>query len=210
MSWSTYELRLRLVPWNGFKPSSKIFLLTVPRWYFFCESFALFMYCVCHAYESVHCCLVVTCWERADLLALVCDFNCVFCHFLMWYHGQVWYLIVMISDFCHLSNFKEFGCCKIKWNTKSQRITLVLGCSKWSASLLTYDMKMRLDFSIKCHTHIAQLTKRKKIESMPLLSNYIFNKEQSNPIRSLICSKIIAHRENEMKTKQTTTTKYMQ
>ena len=22
---------------------------------------------------SVYCCLVVTCWERADLLALVCD-----------------------------------------------------------------------------------------------------------------------------------------
>ena len=24
-------------------------------------------------FASVHCCLVVTCWERADLLALVCD-----------------------------------------------------------------------------------------------------------------------------------------
>ena len=33
----------------------------------------LFMSCVCHAFASVHCCLVVTCWERADLLALVCD-----------------------------------------------------------------------------------------------------------------------------------------
>ena len=28
---------------------------------------------VCHAFVSVHCCLFVTCWERADLLALVCD-----------------------------------------------------------------------------------------------------------------------------------------
>ena len=27
----------------------------------------------CYASASVHCCLVVTCWERADLLALVCD-----------------------------------------------------------------------------------------------------------------------------------------
>ena len=36
-------------------------------------SFVLFMSCVCHAFASVHCCLVVTCWERADLLALVCD-----------------------------------------------------------------------------------------------------------------------------------------
>ena len=35
-------------------------------------SFVLFMSCVCHAFASVHCCRVVTCWERADLLALVC------------------------------------------------------------------------------------------------------------------------------------------
>ena len=36
----------------------------------------LFMSCDCHAFASVHCCLVVTCWERADLLALVCDVYC--------------------------------------------------------------------------------------------------------------------------------------
>ena len=28
---------------------------------------------VCHAFVSVHFCLVVTCWERADLLALNCN-----------------------------------------------------------------------------------------------------------------------------------------
>ena len=32
------------------------------------------MSCVCHAFASVHCCLVDTCLERTDLLALVCDF----------------------------------------------------------------------------------------------------------------------------------------
>ena len=33
-----------------------------------------YVYCVSHAFASVHdCCLVVTCWERADLLALVDD-----------------------------------------------------------------------------------------------------------------------------------------
>ena len=47
--------------------------LTVPRRYFFGGSFVLFMSCVCHAFASVYCCIVVTCWERADLLALVCD-----------------------------------------------------------------------------------------------------------------------------------------
>ena len=64
----------------------------------------LFMSRVCHAFASVHCCLVVTCWERADLLALVCGvFNFVTlpCVIL----GQVWYLIVSIPDLCHLSYF---------------------------------------------------------------------------------------------------------
>ena len=33
----------------------------------------LLMSCVCNAFAFVYCCLMVTCWERADLLALVCD-----------------------------------------------------------------------------------------------------------------------------------------
>ena len=37
---------------------------------------------------SVHCCLVVTCWERADHLALVCDVKLCICHFHMWYPGS--------------------------------------------------------------------------------------------------------------------------
>ena len=37
------------------------------------EIFVLFMSCVCHAFASVNCCLVVTALERAELLALVCD-----------------------------------------------------------------------------------------------------------------------------------------
>ena len=48
-----------------FKPSSKIIFLTVPRRYFFCGSFVLFMSCVCHAFASDHLCLVVTRWQRA-------------------------------------------------------------------------------------------------------------------------------------------------
>ena len=53
--------------------SGKIFLPTVPRRYFFCGSFVLLMSCVSHAFVSVYRCLVVVCWERPDLLALVCD-----------------------------------------------------------------------------------------------------------------------------------------
>ena len=48
-------------------------LLTVPRRYFFCGSFVLFMSCLCNAFVSVHCCLMVTCFERADLSALMGD-----------------------------------------------------------------------------------------------------------------------------------------
>ena len=33
----------------------------------------LFISCVCHALKSVHCGLMVTYGEMADLLALVCD-----------------------------------------------------------------------------------------------------------------------------------------
>ena len=31
---------------------------------------------------------VVTCWERADHLALVCDGKLCICHFSMWYPGS--------------------------------------------------------------------------------------------------------------------------
>ena len=62
-----------LAPWSWFRPSGEIFLLTVPRRYFFCGSFMLFQVCVCCvSCASVYCCLVDACWERADLLALVC------------------------------------------------------------------------------------------------------------------------------------------
>ena len=48
----------------------------------------LFMSCVCHEFASVHFRLVVICWERADLLALVSDVKLCFCHFPMWYPGS--------------------------------------------------------------------------------------------------------------------------
>ena len=65
----------------------------------------VFMSCVCHILASVHCCLVVTYLERADLLALVCDVYCVFVTFPCAILGQVWYLIVLIPDLCRLSYF---------------------------------------------------------------------------------------------------------
>ena len=65
------------------------------------------MSCVWHAFVSVHCWLMVTSWERADLLALVVMFYCVFVTFPCGIQGQVWYLIVSIPDLCHLSYFEK-------------------------------------------------------------------------------------------------------
>ena len=48
---------------------------------------------------SVYMCFVVTCWERADLLTLVCGDS----HFPIGILGQVWYLIVSIPDLCTLT-----------------------------------------------------------------------------------------------------------
>ena len=65
-----------------------------------------FVPCVSHAFASVHCCLVVTCWERADLLASVGDVYCISVTFPCGILGQVWYLIVSLPDLCILSYFK--------------------------------------------------------------------------------------------------------
>ena len=50
------------------------YLPAIPRRYFFC-GYLMFFFCLLFAMSlcaSVNMCLVVTCWERADLLALVC------------------------------------------------------------------------------------------------------------------------------------------
>ena len=48
-------------------------------------TFLLNLYCFWHAFASVYCYFVVTFWERADLLILVCGVFLCFCHFQMWY-----------------------------------------------------------------------------------------------------------------------------
>ena len=62
-----------------------------------------YLLCGCHAFASVHCCLVVTCWDRADLLALVCDVLLFLVTSPCGILGQVWYLIVSIPFLCHHS-----------------------------------------------------------------------------------------------------------
>ena len=54
----------------------------------------------------LNCSRVVTCWERAGLLALLYFmFYCVFVTFPCGVLGQVWYLIVLIPDLCLLTYF---------------------------------------------------------------------------------------------------------
>ena len=69
--------------------------------FLFCRVFAMSL-CA-----SVYMCFVVTCWERADLLALVCGVYCEFVTFPIGILGQVWYLIVSIPDLCTLTYLAE-------------------------------------------------------------------------------------------------------
>ena len=69
--------------------------------FFFCLVFAMPL-CA-----SVYMCLVVTCWERTDLLALVYGVYRRVCHFPIGILGQVWYLIVSIPDLCTLTYYVQ-------------------------------------------------------------------------------------------------------
>ena len=60
--------------------------------------------------SAVLSCLVVTCWERADLLDLLyVMFSCVFVTFPCGVLGQVWSLIVLIPDLCLLPYFVQIS-----------------------------------------------------------------------------------------------------
>ena len=69
----------------------------------------VFVSCASQAFVSFHCCLVVTCWERADLLALVGDVYCIIVTFPCGVQGQVWYSILSFPDFCRLLYFSTMN-----------------------------------------------------------------------------------------------------
>ena len=56
---------------------------------------------------SVYMCFVVTCWERADLLAFICGALLRICNFPIGILGRVWYLIVSTPDLCTLTYFQR-------------------------------------------------------------------------------------------------------
>ena len=60
-----------------------------------------FLSCVSYAFASVRCYLVITCWEKADLIGLAGYVYCIFATFPCGVLGQVWYLIVSFSNLCN-------------------------------------------------------------------------------------------------------------
>ena len=68
--------------WYYFPPSSLLCII-------FSSVYTIWTLCA-----FVYVCLVVTCWEGADLLALVFGVELWVCHFPIGILGQVWYLIV--------------------------------------------------------------------------------------------------------------------
>ena len=90
---------------NRLKPSSKICLLTVPRWYFYCGSFCV-MYVLCLSCFCVS--SLLPCGhllEKGCLLAHVCDVLLCFSYIHMWYPGSGVVLVYIDSELCHLSYF---------------------------------------------------------------------------------------------------------
>ena len=60
----------------------------------------MFHICLYYTVLPVPCTLVITCWEGAGTLALLCVmFPCVFVTFPYGVSGQAWYLIVSTADY---------------------------------------------------------------------------------------------------------------
>ena len=108
-----------------FKPSAKTFLLTVLKRYFFCGSFVLFMSCVCHAFASVHCCLVVTWREKGWPLGF-----CLWC--LLWFCYSWESYGTWLYRFLILAVFLTF----FKTNYLLMQVKSIAECSK--GSILQY------------------------------------------------------------------------
>ena len=103
VSWSTSKLRVRLARLDtGLSP---------PVTYFTDRSKAALLLWIIYVFSVLSCAsvywsFVVTCWERAGLLVLVCNVYLWSCHFLICILVQVWCLIVSIPDLCRFSNFQ--------------------------------------------------------------------------------------------------------
>ena len=78
----------------------------------------MFLFCLVFVMAlcvSVYMCFVVTCWERADLLALVCGVNCEFVTFQLvsWVRCGTF---VSIPDLCTLTYFHSVAWVMSDWS----------------------------------------------------------------------------------------------
>ena len=147
VSWSTSELRVRLAPWNRFKPPIKFSLLTIPRWYFFCGSFVLCKSCTCLSCFCV--CWLLPCghlkgkgWSLG---------SCLWCllwlslrsHLVSWYRCGTWlyrFLILAVlltfirfqyldhGERVHKSFMKQYNVCDCRFH-----------CGKWIFACIVLD-----------------------------------------------------------------------
>ena len=137
MSWSTFELRVRLAPLNRFKPSSKIFY-----WPFQGGTSFVDLLCFC----SVLCLL---CFVRVCLYVLFGHLLgkgwplgsrlwCLLwvCHFPIGILGQVWYLIVSIPDLCTIT---YFDLSSVFFHTRAHCVVDFL--SNWNSFFLPFSSK---------------------------------------------------------------------
>ena len=106
----------------------------------------MILFCLVFAMSScasVYMCFVVTCWERADHLALVCGVSLCVCHFPIGILGQVWYLILLYT-------YKKYPLILpifLHKNTKSC-ITLLAFSDSVSPSPIVYPR--RTTFTLDC------------------------------------------------------------
>ena len=144
--WTNGEV---VAPLNRFKPSSKIFLWTVPRRCFFCGSFVLFLSCFCYAF--IHACLLMPCGHllgKADLLALVFDVYCDVVTFLLvsWVRCGAWFyrflIFAIFLTFMHtctddqwLPNIKGVFWQSLRQTaqTATTECACALSCYNWTA-----------------------------------------------------------------------------
>ena len=94
-------------PLNRFKPSSRIFLPTIPRRCIFCGSFMLFLSCfLILSCASVWWCLVVNCWEKADPSFVMS--NCDVVSLESWVRYGAWLYRFLIVALCFTLKLLSF------------------------------------------------------------------------------------------------------
>ena len=105
----------------------------------FCNLYFTFVFIML---SCLVCSIVITCWERADILAHLCVlFSCVFVTLTYGVSGHVWYLIVSIPDHCLLLYFKYPLFSKMIITQSCQQFGLTEGLSAIMVGLLVSEAK---------------------------------------------------------------------